>query len=80
MYCKLQNHNKIRGILTTKTGSSCCWRCLIWLMWFYCYVNKCKIKNNTSILETLILYEVVFQRNLLNKVHVISKNSDNPTY
>ena len=34
----------------------------------YWNTSNCQIKKYTSILQTLILYVVVFQRNLLNKV------------
>jgi len=39
------NMDKIRGILTSKKGSSSCWTSLIWLIWFYSYANNYKIKK-----------------------------------
>ena len=33
----------------------------------YWNANNCQIKKYTSMLQTLILYVVVFQRNILNK-------------
>jgi len=61
MHSMVQNGIKIRGILTAVQVSSSCWTCLIWLMWFYCDANDCKIKINTYILKTLIIYIVVYQ-------------------
>ena len=41
----------------------------------YWNANNCQIKKYTSILQTLLLYVLVIQRNILNKVLYIFSNA-----